>query len=115
MKEPLITVRQDILQLIAEIDEFNGRWQALKSLSPEHQQQLRKVATIESVGSSTRIEGAKLSDVQIETLLSSLGSTSFKTRDEQEVAGYAESLNLVFQAYEDLHPTENHTPDLAAP
>ena len=58
MKEPLITVGQDILQLIAEIDEFKGQWQALKTLSPERLQQLRKVATIESVGSSTRIEGA---------------------------------------------------------
>ena len=108
MKEPCITVGQDILQLIAEIDEFKGQWQALKTLSPERLQQLRKVATIESVGSSTRIEGAKLSDAQVETLLSNLSSTSFKTRDEQEVAGYAEAMDLVFQAYEDLHLTENH-------
>ncbi|MEM7738900.1 MAG: Fic family protein [Deinococcota bacterium] len=108
MKEPLITVGQDILQLIAEIDEFKAQWQALKTLSPERLQQLRKVATIESVGSSTRIEGAKLSDLQVETLLSNLNSTSFNTRDEQEVARYAEAMDLVFQAYEDLHLTENH-------
>lgn len=108
MKEPRITVGQDILQLIAHIDEFKGQWQALKTLSPERLQQLRKVATIESVGSSTRIEGAKLSDAQVGTLLSNLSSTSFKTRDEQEVAGYAEAMDLVFQAYEDLHLTENH-------
>jgi len=108
MKEPKITVSQDQLQLIAEIDEFKGKWQAFKTMSPERLQQLRKVATIESVGSSTRIEGAKLSDAQVETLLSNLTSTSFKTRDEQEVAGYAEAMDLVFQAYEDLHLTENH-------
>lgn len=108
MKEPLITVGLDILQLIAEIDEFKGQWQALKTLSLERLQQLRKVATIESVGSSTRIEGAKLSDAQVETLLSNINSTSFNTRDEQEVAGYAEAMDLVFQAYEDLRLTENH-------
>ena len=108
MKEPQITIGQDILQLIAEIDEFKGQWQALKSLSPERLQQLRNVATIESVGSSTRIEGAKLSDAQVETLLSKLSSTSFNTRDEQEVAGYAEAMDLVFQAYDDLRLTENH-------
>jgi len=112
MKEPLITVGQDVLQLIAEIDEFKGQWQALKALSPERLQKLRKVATIESVGSSTRIEGAKLSDLQVETLLSNLSSTSFKTRDEQEVAGYAEVMDLVFQAYEDLNLTENHVRQL---
>ena len=109
MKEPKITVGQDLLQLIAEIDEFKGRWQALKTMSPERLQQLRKVATIESVGSSTRIEGAKLSDSQVEALLSNLiTATSFKTRDEQEVAGYAETMDLVFQAYAELHLTENH-------
>lgn len=108
MKEPRITVGQNILQLIAEIDEFKGQWQALKTLSPERLKQLRRVATIESVGSSTRIEGAKLTDIQVETLLSNLSSTSFKTRDEQEVAGYAEAMDLVFQAYEDLRLTENH-------
>lgn len=108
MIDPQITVGQDLLRLIAEIDEFKGRWQALRNLSPERLQQLRKVATIESVGSSTRIEGAKLSDAQVEALLSNLTSTSFKTRDEQEVAGYAEAMDLVFQSYEDLHLTENH-------
>ncbi|VAW85807.1 Filamentation induced by cAMP protein Fic [hydrothermal vent metagenome] len=108
MKEPKITVGQSILQLISELDEFKGKWLAFKTMSPERLQQLRKVATIESVGSSTRIEGAKLSDAQVETLLSNLTSTSFKTRDEQEVAGYAEAMDLVFQSYADLHLTENH-------
>lgn len=50
MKEPRIIVGQDLLQLIAEIDEFKGKWQALKTMSPECLQQLRKIATIESVG-----------------------------------------------------------------
>jgi len=108
MKEPKIAINQEFLQLIAELDEFKGKWELLKTMSPERLQQLRKVATIESIGSSTRIEGAKLTDIQIETLLSNLTSTSFKTRDEQEVAGYAEAMDMVFQAYEDLHITENH-------
>lgn len=108
MKEPRIIISQDLLQLIAEIDEFKGKWLALKTMSPERLEQLRKVATIESVGSSTRIEGAKLNDAQVETLLSNLTAISFRTRDEQEVAGYAEAMDLVFQSHEDLHLTENH-------
>ena len=82
MKEPQIAVSQSLLQLIAEIDEFKGQWRSLKTLSPERLQELRKVATIESVGSSTRIEGAKLTDLQVETLLSNLSISSFETRDE---------------------------------
>lgn len=108
MQDPKIPISQEVVKLIAEIDEFKGKWEALKNMSPERLRQLRKVATIESIGSSTRIEGAKLSDVQVETLLSSLTSTSFKTRDEQEVAGYAEAMDTVFQAYEDMRITENH-------
>lgn len=108
MQEPKIALTQELLKLIAEIDEFKGKWEALKNMSPERLRQLRKVATIESIGSSTRIEGAKLTDMQVETLLSNLSSTSFKTRDEQEVAGYAETMDIVFQAYEDMAITENH-------
>ena len=78
MKEPKIAIGQDALQLISELDEFKGKWLALKTMSPERLQQLRKVATIESIGSSTRIEGAKLSDVQVETLLSNLTSPLLK-------------------------------------
>lgn len=108
MQEPKIAVTQELLKLIAEIDEFKGKWEALKHMSPERLRQLRKVATIESIGSSTRIEGAKLTDMQVETLLSNLTATSFKSRDEQEVAGYAEAMDIIFQAYEDMAITENH-------
>lgn len=108
MREPTITLGQGLVKLIAEIDEFKGRWNALKTLSPDRLNALRKVATVESIGSSTRIEGAKLSDAQVETLLSNIKMQSFNTRDEQEVAGYAEAMDLVFQAYGDMRLTENH-------
>ena len=103
-----IRLGQDLVKLIAEVDEFKGQWEALKTLAPERLDKLRKVATIESVGSSTRIEGAKLTDAQVETLLSNLNTQSFQTRDEQEVAGYAETMDLVFQAWGNMRLTENH-------
>ena len=103
-----IRLDQNLVKLVAEIDEFKGRWEALKTLAPERLNKLRKVATIESIGSSTRIEGAKLTDAEVETLLSGLKTKSFQSRDEQEVAGYAEAMDLVFQAWEDMPVTENH-------
>ena len=112
MKIPTLILGQDHVKLIAEIDEFKGRWEALKTLSPDRLNTLKKVATIESIGSSTRIEGAKLSDMQVETLLSNIKIRSFNTRDEQEVAGYAEAMDLVFQAFEELRLTENHISQL---
>lgn len=112
MKEPELVLGPDLVKLLAEIDEFKGRWEALKMLSPDRLSALRRVATIESIGSSTRIEGAKLTDAQVETLLSGLAVESFHTRDEQEVAGYAETMDLVFEAFDDLRLTENHVRQL---
>lgn len=106
--DPVINITPEFLSIIAEIDEFKGHWEAMKSLSPERLVKLRHVATIESIGSSTRIEGARLTDQQVEELLSAVKITSFKTRDEQEVAGYAETMDTVFQAYEEMPLTENY-------
>ena len=107
-----LTVTQDILRLIARIDEFKGAWRAFGTLAPERLQALRHVATIESVGSSTRIEGSKLSDKAVAELLSRLSMQSFATRDEQEVAGYAEVMELVFSSWEHIPATENHIQQL---
>lgn len=107
MLPPIFTITPEILRLIAELDEFKGQWRMIRSLSPEKLTSLRKVATIESVGSSTRIEGSKLTDRQVEDLLGRLHITEFKTRDEQEVAGYAYVMDQVFDAFEQIPITEN--------
>jgi Fic family protein len=69
---------------------------------------LRRVATIESIGSSTRIEGNKLTDREVDRLLANLEFKSFASRDEQEVAGYAAVMETIFQAWQDISITENH-------
>jgi Fic family protein len=107
-----IQITPEILGLIAEIDEFKGAWRALGTLAPERLSALRRVATIESIGSSTRIEGSKLSDRDVERLLANLEIKSFATRDEQEVAGYAEAMELVFRSWTDIAITENHIKQL---
>jgi len=80
----------------------------LGTLAPDRLSALRRVATIESIGSSTRIEGSKLSDRDVERLLANLQIKNFETRDEQEVAGYAETMELVFQSWADINISENH-------
>lgn len=108
--QPHIT--PEILNLIAEIDEFKGGWRAYQNLAPERLAALRHVATVESVASSTRIEGVKLSDRQVEALLQNLQQGQFSTRDEQEVAGYAEVMQLIFESYSSIPLTENHIKQL---
>lgn len=108
----IVQITPEILSLIASVDEFKGAWRALGTLAPDRLSALRRVATIESVGSSTRIEGSKLSDREVERLLSNLQIRSFTTRDEQEVAGYAEVMELVFSSWQDISLTENHIKQL---
>lgn len=102
-----LQITPEILGLIASIDEFKGAWRALGTLAPDRLSALRRVATIESIGSSTRIEGSRLSDREVERLLSNLEIKSFETRDEQEVADYAEVMELVFSSWQDITLTEN--------
>lgn len=109
-----LKITPEMLSLIAEIDEFKGAWRALGRLEPERLRRLRKVATIESVGSSTRIEGASLTDRQVEELLGRIRARSFSTRDEQEVAGYAEVMDLVFMNHASIPLTENYIKQLHA-
>jgi Fic family protein len=108
MLDPNIPITQELLLLIAEIDEFKGKWRALNTLAPYRLAALRKIATIESVGSSTRIEGARLTNRQVQELLSNIGQQSFTTRDQQEVAGYAEVMDSIFASWESIPISENY-------
>jgi Fic family protein len=103
-----IVITPEILKLIADLDEFKGRWTVIETMAPERLASLRRVATIESIGSSTRIEGSRLSDADVEKLLSNLETKSFTSRDEQEVAGYADAMDMLFDGYEAITLTENH-------
>lgn len=103
-----IKLGKELVKLIAEIDFFKGRWKELKNLAPSKLEKLKKIAAIESIGSSTRIEGSSLSDTEVEKILSGLKTQSFLTRDEQEVAGYAESMDLVFLNFKEINLSENN-------
>ena len=105
-------ITPELLVLIAEIDEFKGAWRLLGTIAPERLKALRHVATIESIGSSTRIEGSKLTDREVERLLANLEIKRFDTRDEQEVAGYAEVMEMIFESWADIPITENHIKQL---
>ena len=112
MKITSLNISPEILRLIAEIDEFKGAWRAMTSLAPERLAILKRVATIESIGSSTRIEGAKLSDEDVENLLGQLDRKSFASRDEEEVAGYAEAMDTVFESFVNISLSENYIKQL---
>ena len=114
MKTHSLEITPDILRLISDIDDFRASWRTMSHLVPERLATLKRVATIESIGSSTRIEGSKLSDAEIEEVLSHLSTQSFATRDQQEVAGYAEVMDVIFQSYQEIELSENYIKQLHA-
>jgi Fic family protein len=107
-----IIISPEMLAMIAELDEFKGAWTGFEQLRPEQLKVLRKVTTIESIGSSNRIEGNRLSDSEVEKLLSRIEIKSFKSRDEEEVAGYAELMDTIFDNFSIIPLTENYIKQL---
>ncbi len=103
---------QKILNLISQIDTYKGKWNALEKAENTHLKELKRIATIESIGSSTRIEGGTLSDKEIENLLQKLKISDLKTRDEQEVMGYYETLEMIYENYEHIPLNENYIKQL---
>ena len=96
----------NILTLIASIDELKGRWTAGANLHPQILGRLKQSVLITSTGASTRIEGAKLSDSDVENLMKGISMQKFKDRDTQEVKGYYELLKNVFDSWQSIKLNE---------
>lgn len=100
-------VPNSIWAKITQIDELKGRWVVGANLSPQVLTRLKKSVLITSTGASTRIEGAKLSDEEIEKMLRGLSVQKFADRDAEEVRGYFELLQNVFNTWDRLKFSEN--------
>lgn len=92
---------------IAKIEELKGQWIGGTRLSPQILGRLKRSVLVTSTGASTRIEGARLSDSEVEKLIRGVAIQKFADRDKQEVRGYFELLQNVFDAYEDIRFSEN--------
>jgi len=91
-----------IVALLAAIDEIKGQFKVALRMSPQAVTSLKKSVLITSAGASTRIEGAKLNDAEVEKIMQGLSVLKFADRDSQEVQGYLETLQNVFDNYQDL-------------
>ena len=88
-----------ILSSISKIDRFDASWSSIERLEGGNLRQLRHIATIQSVGASTRIEGAKMTDVEVANLLNNIGVGKIEDRDSQEVVGYFNVLDTIIESY----------------
>lgn len=102
----LSQIPNEIWAKIAQIEQFKGRWIQGTNLSPQFLSRLKRSVLVTSTGASTRIEGAKLSDEEVDKLMRGLAIEKFADRDEQEVKGYFELLQNIFDAWDDLNLNE---------
>ncbi len=99
---------QEIIKKLSQIDTFKGNWDLIENKEKKYLRELREIATIESIGSSTRIEGATLSDEEVKQLLKSVQISKLDKREEQEVVGYYEALETILEHYNDIDLSERY-------
>lgn len=96
----------DLFNTLIQIDRFDASWATINRKEGQTLKELKTRATIESIGASTRIEGSKLTDEDVAKLIDNIKTTPLTTRDEQEVAGYYEALNLIINSFDDIEIME---------
>ncbi|HCX22315.1 MAG: MarR family transcriptional regulator [Flammeovirgaceae bacterium] len=97
---------------ISRLDRFDASWNAIEKKEGQTLKQLKSVATVRSVGASTRIEGSKMSDEEVDILLQNLSIEKLTERDKQEVAGYFEAFDIISEAHNEIRITENEIKNL---
>jgi len=101
------SIPQNIWSLINQIDELKGQWIGGVKLNPQALGRLKRWTLITSSGSSTRIEGSKMSDEEVEAFIRGLKTQKFSDRDKQEVKGYYELLENTFNSWQHIPFTES--------
>lgn len=107
-----LDINWELINLISQIDRFDASWSAIERREGQSLKHLKTIATVRSVGASTRIEGSKMSDNEVEVLLRNIDITKLDDRDAQEVVGYFEVLDIVSESYRDIDISENSLKNL---
>jgi len=96
-----------LTQELSQLDRFDAQWQAIERRERNTLKELKSIATVRSIGASTRIEGSRLSNDEVKVLIENLDINKLTERDQQEVAGYYDTLNLISESYRDISVSES--------
>lgn len=107
-----IDINWNLIALISKIDRFDASWASIEKKEGKSLKQLKSIATVRSVAASTRIEGSKMSNEEVEVLLQNIDITKLEDRDSQEVVGYFDTLEIISESYEDINITESSLKNL---
>ena len=101
-----------LLNIISQIDRFDASWTTIEKKEGQSLKQLKLIATVRSVGASTRIEGSKLSDEEVTVLLQQIDISKLEDRDSQEVVGYFNAFDVISESFLDIEISENSIKNL---
>ena len=107
-----IDIDWKLINIISQIDRFDASWTTIEKKEGQSLKQLKSIATIRSVGASTRIEGSKMSDEEVTVLLQELDITKLEDRDSQEVVGYFNAFDIISESYRNIDISENSLKNL---
>lgn len=107
-----LNINWNLLSLISNIDRFDATWSTIERKEGQTLKHLKSIATVKSVGASTRIEGSKMSNKEVEVLLDNINITKIEDRDSQEVVGYFKTLDLIAESYNDIKINESSIKNL---
>lgn len=107
-----LSLNWKLINTISEIDRFDASWATIERKEGQSLKQLKKIATVRSVGASTRIEGSKMSDEEVEVLLKNIDISKLEDRDAQEVVGYFETLDIISESFQDIRIDKSNLKNL---
>lgn len=102
-----LDIRWGLIGLISEIDGFDASWKSIERREGQSLKELKSIATVRSVGASTRIESSKLSDEEVNVLLKNMDISRLQDRDQQEVVGYYDPLDIIDENFEEIPVSES--------
>jgi Fic family protein len=107
-----IDIDWKLINIISQIDRFDASWTSIEKKEGQSLKQLKSIATVRSVGASTRIEGSKMSDEEVTVLLEKIDIEKLEDRDSQEVVGYFKAFDIISESYKDIEISENSIKNL---
>ncbi|MBS5674137.1 MAG: Fic family protein [Lachnospiraceae bacterium] len=96
----------EVLSLIAAIYKYAGKQELYLKQRPDELEKLVEIAKIQSTESSNAIEGIVTTNTRIKQLVEE--STTPKNRDEEEIAGYRDVLNIIHESFDAIPITKNY-------
>ena len=101
-----------LMAKLSKIDRFDASWASVEKREGASLKQLKSIATVRSVGASTRIEGSRMTDDEVAVLIDNRSIAKIEERDQQEVIGYFEALDLIVEHYVSIAVTESQIKNL---